>query len=1145
MSNRKRNKAEDASPSSLSPVTSLRTTGTASTPDIHTKVHNMRQYSRETNAQKDSSAERRDAKPVSHQNQALPTQAHKERSSSYGASWTTSPSEKTSSQLSNTGFSLNREPSETYRSTKSTKDDGFKIPTQHVNASRVSLAAVSANGNQHRMTALSKSLSGLPGPVSEQKSLQRVASEARSRSLQFGPAETLTPASFPQAEDKSHGSPDGLPARTFSPAYTATAAAVEEDKPQGRELDQSPSREGFHSKRMSRHVREAALSQFEGLEDVAQDSTFAARKQSSGLLESPMLLDSSPERFRQWRETMEGIIDGEGVENDLPRELGISAASLTLAPVYPVKQPPTEAQVHSTSFAPHVSMDAKPTNGKTESAVTNTVIPSSGDRRSSLASTQCYRVAGQTEEKIGLSVPKVVLTTPENVRKEQDDAFPLLLKRGSLAIAQPKFAKRGISWGAMAGTMNAASSDIQAHSDTVASDELELQAKELAAEMFDGNEEHVPKDKVAEYLGGLKPLNRCALKHYMGHFNFANLRLDEAFRVLCGKLYLRAESQEIDRILGTFSERYFECNPNTIFGDPGTIHTVTGSFLLLNTDLHIAELSSHMSRTQFVKLTLETLNGNRVTGSPMSSTSELDLAHNHLSMSALGSAEALNVAFKDGKKVGANNSVNPSAGAPLTLPELPPGSPQPLNITASESRNRISSSNSMGSIMTTRGRETELESALRDIYASVKSNRILLPVANSVEELGPKPDTSLRGTWESKRNSLRGVSSVYQQSVKGRASPAPSQALSFARDMPTLGFVSNLAHTVIKEQEDELTSIHSAESIGSDDELTDDQLALMGAPWAKEGNLVRKLYWESPGKRNKDKAWKETFAVLQEGEMQMFAFGEGSKPDPGSAVGGGNWLTNARATGDLNLSHALASALPPPGYNTSRPHCFSLTLPTGEMDFFQAGTEELVQEWVSTCNYWAARRSRPPLPGGVTNAEYGWRSLESQTDDKDDTVSLFSNKSSRSKLSFQGTISRRNNSMINIADWQAPQPSLIPSQLDEEAQLESLRKHLEILVNELKLHKTYQEALNRLYPPRSNSLVKAKENWRNKSLHIHTEIVKYGVYSDSLRRAIALRLEKQGERKLHDSLQIGNSYGSDENDGLDDDDDDDLPYEEG
>lgn len=52
--------------------------------------------------------------------------------------------------------------------------------------------------------------------------------------------------------------------------------------------------------------------------------------------------------------------------------------------------------------------------------------------------------------------------------------------------------------------------------------------------------------------------------------------------------------------------------------------------------------------------------------------------------------------------------------------------------------------------------------------------------------------------------------------------------------------------------------------------------------------------------------------------------------------------------------------------------------------------------------------------------------------------------------------------MITVTDWQAPQPSFMPSHLDEETQLESLQRHLESLVKELQQHKTYQEALNRL-----------------------------------------------------------------------------------
>ena len=174
----------------------------------------------------------------------------------------------------------------------------------------------------------------------------------------------------------------------------------------------------------------------------------------------------------------------------------------------------------------------------------------------------------------------------------------------------------------------------------------------------------------------------------------------------------------------------------------------------------------------------------------------------------------------------------------------------------------------------------------------------------------------------------------------------------------------------------------------------------------------------------------------------------------------------------MNLSHALASALPPPGYNSSRPYCFSLTLPAGEMSFFQAGTDDLVQEWVSTCNYWAARRSRPPLPGGLGNVEYGWnRLLDSAAGNAvpkpEDAMSMRSNLSGHSRMSFQGTMGRRHGSAalierMHIAEWRAPQPSLIPSPLDEETQLESLQKHVQSLKQQLEEHTLLEEPMSRM-----------------------------------------------------------------------------------
>lgn len=37
-------------------------------------------------------------------------------------------------------------------------------------------------------------------------------------------------------------------------------------------------------------------------------------------------------------------------------------------------------------------------------------------------------------------------------------------------------------------------------------------------------------------------------------------------RKFCLKLFLKAETQQVDRILEEFARRYFECNPTTIFG---------------------------------------------------------------------------------------------------------------------------------------------------------------------------------------------------------------------------------------------------------------------------------------------------------------------------------------------------------------------------------------------------------------------------------------------------------------------------------------------------------------------------------------------------------------------------------------------------
>ena len=109
---------------------------------------------------------------------------------------------------------------------------------------------------------------------------------------------------------------------------------------------------------------------------------------------------------------------------------------------------------------------------------------------------------------------------------------------------------------------------------------------------------------------------------------------------------------------------------------------------------------------------------------------------------------------------------------------------------------------------------------------------------------------------------------------------------------PALGFASNLSHTIIREQrEDDEHSLRSDVSSTTDISISDEELALLGPPWAKEGMLCRKQYWECTGKRAKSKNWLDVFVVIQKGELSMFTFGENGMGGAG-VVGGGNWLVS-------------------------------------------------------------------------------------------------------------------------------------------------------------------------------------------------------------------------------------------------------------
>ncbi|KAA1471675.1 hypothetical protein DENSPDRAFT_837715 [Dentipellis sp. KUC8613] len=727
--------------------------------------------------------------------------------------------------------------------------------------------------------------------------------------------------------------------------------------------------------------------------------------------------------------------------------------------------------------------------------------------------------------------------------------------------------------------------------------DLEAKGKELATRCWDEDEEFLAKEKIAEWLGGVGRVNKIALRHYLDHFDFSGLRLDMAFRRLCAKLFLKAETQQVDRILEEFSRRYWDCNPGNLFGNASVVHAVSYSLLLLNTDLHVAELSSRMSKGQFVRNTLSTIQMQLQSSSDLTYDDSSSIRGAGSEMSDVGTNTLKSSRTKRSDSITSWNSITrdvviANLGSSLgTSSAAPQSAGSGSNHLTNDSSASVSNTNTSGaeskspstlvsSVIYDRNWESDMESLLKDMYTAIKNQQVLQPLASaafaraSTSSLNAGPmlrNRSLRVQPDRlatlKRGSIRGIQSLMgpssgispyssNSSVDGRASPSPSFATSTHEGLygsnlsfltPTLGFASNLSHTIIREtQEDDDRSQHSGDSESTNISISDEELALLGPPWAKEGMLCRKQYNESAGKRAKSKAWLDVFVVIQKGELNMFTFG-GHGHGAHSVVGGGNWLENANLVGTVLLAHSLAHALPPPGYNRQRPHCMVLTLSNGAVYFFQAGTEELVNEWVSTCNYWAARQSKEPLTGGVSNMEYGWNRVgdplhhgRAISDDESsrldmDNLSVRSGRSGRSSRSRfgkkDGAATVRGGSSpwadrTSINEWKAPQPPSVPSTHDEETQLEALRKHVTSLTNELQEHNELRAPMMALYPARSANASKALGNWEKKSQYLLTEIVKYESYIDSLQSAMALRLKKRGEKALERALVGGDDIAS-------------------
>jgi len=74
-------------------------------------------------------------------------------------------------------------------------------------------------------------------------------------------------------------------------------------------------------------------------------------------------------------------------------------------------------------------------------------------------------------------------------------------------------------------------------------------------------------------IGGPDELSEQRRKTFLASFDLANMNILQALRHLCGRLALRGETQQLDRILTAFSQRWCDCNPSHGFKSLGKFIT--------------------------------------------------------------------------------------------------------------------------------------------------------------------------------------------------------------------------------------------------------------------------------------------------------------------------------------------------------------------------------------------------------------------------------------------------------------------------------------------------------------------------------------------------------------------------------------------
>ncbi|CAN3371420.1 hypothetical protein DIURU_005108 [Diutina rugosa] len=160
-----------------------------------------------------------------------------------------------------------------------------------------------------------------------------------------------------------------------------------------------------------------------------------------------------------------------------------------------------------------------------------------------------------------------------------------------------------------ASTTSAGSTDSKATKKKSHDDPSDKEYREIAKKLFNEEFVSIQPEEYTQFLAANDEESSKIRNHYMDLFKW-NANLLTSTRMLCSKLYLKGESQEIDRILSSFTKSYIKQHQTNVFCTRNfeKIYIIIYSLILLNTALHNSELNkkSKISQADYIKNTFTT-----------------------------------------------------------------------------------------------------------------------------------------------------------------------------------------------------------------------------------------------------------------------------------------------------------------------------------------------------------------------------------------------------------------------------------------------------------------------------------------------------------------------------------------------------------